>query len=537
MPIEKGDPVSISSILDKRATFLKVDTGNKFTIGNQTLSIGGPGSAIAATNSPASNLSVGGTLSDFAFGEGNYAIAFWIYATSGGPEAWFLRLLSSADMYISLRLSGGDFYLSTYVLGAFQGQTAVFSANAWHCIVIERQGIGVSQLRYWVDDVENAANRGTNSANITSVTNLTIVSNTTFPSLCKCDEFKIYNRTLSAAEKTAFYNAGNGVYGVPESGLVAGWRFDEGGGTNASDYSGNAHNATLSNAGWTTGIVSGTGTEEAREIIEHKNGELSGETAINTFNPDTNARGVINGKTIRMNIAGVQKLIMDSLGRIGLGVASPLAYLHLSAGTATAGTAPLKFTSGTVMTTPEAGAAEYNGTDWFVTIGTTRYVLVRAAAALTAGRVSYNEAGGIQADSANLLFDGTNLTCLGTVAGTNIPTLASGVYTPTLTNVANLDSSAAHPCKYIRIGSIVTVTGMVDIDPVSVGVVAQIAITLPIASNLGSYEDLQGVATNYSPIETGMFYGDTTNDRADLYFLANSAVNHSISFTFTYKII
>jgi hypothetical protein len=40
----------------------------------------------------------------------------------------------------------------------------------------------------------------------------------------------------------------------------------------------------------------------------------------------------------------------------------------LNAGTATAGTAPLKFTSGVVNTTPEAGALEWNGTDLFITI-------------------------------------------------------------------------------------------------------------------------------------------------------------------------
>jgi hypothetical protein len=33
----------------------------------------------------------------------------------------------------------------------------------------------------------------------------------------------------------------------------------------------------------------------------------------------------------------------------------------LKAGTATAGTAPLKFTAGTNLTTPEAGAAEFDG--------------------------------------------------------------------------------------------------------------------------------------------------------------------------------
>ena len=39
----------------------------------------------------------------------------------------------------------------------------------------------------------------------------------------------------------------------------------------------------------------------------------------------------------------------------------------LVAGTATANTAPLKFTSGTNLTTPEAGAVEWNGTNLFLT--------------------------------------------------------------------------------------------------------------------------------------------------------------------------
>ena len=51
----------------------------------------------------------------------------------------------------------------------------------------------------------------------------------------------------------------------------------------------------------------------------------------------------------------------------------PAAQVHLSAGTATAGTAPLVFTSGTNLTTAVAGTMEYNGTNLFFTrSGTTR---------------------------------------------------------------------------------------------------------------------------------------------------------------------
>lgn len=56
---------------------------------------------------------------------------------------------------------------------------------------------------------------------------------------------------------------------------------------------------------------------------------------------------------------------------------SPTAYVHLGAGTATAGTAPWKLTSGTNMTTAETGAWEYNGTNLFFTrTGTTRETIL-----------------------------------------------------------------------------------------------------------------------------------------------------------------
>jgi len=53
--------------------------------------------------------------------------------------------------------------------------------------------------------------------------------------------------------------------------------------------------------------------------------------------------------------------------------AAPTAKIHIGAGVAGAGSAPLKLTSGTNMTTAEAGAFEYDGTNLFFTrAGTTR---------------------------------------------------------------------------------------------------------------------------------------------------------------------
>ncbi|MFT3676807.1 MAG: hypothetical protein QM781_13015 [Chitinophagaceae bacterium] len=77
------------------------------------------------------------------------------------------------------------------------------------------------------------------------------------------------------------------------------------------------------------------------------------------------------------NQLNIGNWIYGNGGKIGIGVTSPAAVLQLAAGTATASTAPLKFTSGTHLTTPENGAVEYNGTNYFVTSGSTRYTLAK----------------------------------------------------------------------------------------------------------------------------------------------------------------
>jgi hypothetical protein len=57
-------------------------------------------------------------------------------------------------------------------------------------------------------------------------------------------------------------------------------------------------------------------------------------------------------------------------GNVGIGVTAPTAVLHLKSGTATASTAPLKFTSGALLTTPEVGAIEFFTDDYYGTITT-----------------------------------------------------------------------------------------------------------------------------------------------------------------------
>jgi uncharacterized protein (DUF2141 family) len=64
-------------------------------------------------------------------------------------------------------------------------------------------------------------------------------------------------------------------------------------------------------------------------------------------------------------------------GNLGIGTTSPTAFLNIKAGTATAGTAPLKFTTGTLLSATEGGAMEFDGTHiYFTTTNAgTRYQL------------------------------------------------------------------------------------------------------------------------------------------------------------------
>ncbi len=62
-----------------------------------------------------------------------------------------------------------------------------------------------------------------------------------------------------------------------------------------------------------------------------------------------------------------KSFVVKSTGRVGVYGASGTALLHIGAGTASASTAPLKFTTGTLNTTAEQGAIEYVDPFWYAT--------------------------------------------------------------------------------------------------------------------------------------------------------------------------
>lgn len=123
-------------------------------------------------------------------------------------------------------------------------------------------------------------------------------------------------------------------------------------------------------------------------------------------------------------------------------------------------------------------------------------------------------------------------------SGNPVPAIVSGTYTPTLTNVANLDSSTAYACQYLRVGYSVTVSGRVDINPTLAATTTQLGISLPVASDFASSNECGGTAAASGIAgQVAAIRADAANNRAELVFTAGDVTDQPMYFSFTYTVI
>ena len=145
---------------------------------------------------------------------------------------------------------------------------------------------------------------------------------------------------------------------------------------------------------------------EATKIVElYQSGSTGGETLVlgNVATLSSTGLAVTGAlsSTTGANLA-------TSSGSVGIGQTTPTAVLHIKAGTAAASTAPLKLTSGTLNTTPEAGAIEYNGSHFYATAGSTRYQLDQQVS-VSMGEVEYFDLTGTTVTIAGQSNGATNM--------------------------------------------------------------------------------------------------------------------------------
>jgi len=80
----------------------------------------------------------------------------------------------------------------------------------------------------------------------------------------------------------------------------------------------------------------------------------------------------------------------------------------------------------------------------------------------------------------------------------------SGTYTPTVVGISNVDAvSVPAAFLYSKTGNIVTLSGLVSVNPTSASTETTFSITLPIASNFGSSTQAYGVMATDDVLENG----------------------------------
>lgn len=132
------------------------------------------------------------------------------------------------------------------------------------------------------------------------------------------------------------------------------------------------------------------------------------------------------------------------------------------------------------------------------------------------------------------------------VTGTTNQYVASGTYTPTLTNAANITSSsnASLPSQWTRVGNVVTVTGAVNITPTlssGPGVATELRLSLPIPSTFTAASHAAGTAngaqggTNAPGATISANLAAPTI--ASLQFFCTATNTHGYFYSFTYVVL
>lgn len=119
-------------------------------------------------------------------------------------------------------------------------------------------------------------------------------------------------------------------------------------------------------------------------------------------------------------------------------------------------------------------------------------------------------------------------------------TFSYGTYTPTVTEITNgggASLTVAYVCQFMKVGTTVTVSGKIDIDPASTSTLTEIKMTLPVSSNFSAPEQAGGTGADGVNNNVWKIVADAASDA--VYFIAapNSAVVGSVNFSFTYQVI
>ena len=117
--------------------------------------------------------------------------------------------------------------------------------------------------------------------------------------------------------------------------------------------------------------------------------------------------------------------------------------------------------------------------------------------------------------------------------------IASGTYTPTLTNTTNISSSTLSQATYTQVGNIVTVSIGITLTPTLSATNTVLTVTLPVTTATGT-QDFVGSGTVFGNLVSNLFASGivnvTSTTQATFTFYATALTSSSANFQFQYKV-
>lgn len=298
--------------------------------------------------------------------------------------------------------------------------------------------------------------------------------------------------------------------------------------TNASAIAGTASGtSSIGVTGTSTSYLGVFGTSTSNTGVQGQSS--SGVGVIGVSSTGAGLRGQTNPTSTNAieNIVTLLRTSSSGAGTNGIGAA-----IQYELETATNGNSQI------------AGSLAFQWTDATAATRTSQFEIHGVNSGTSARKAAISGAGQWTWDTyGSGTHTGTPTGSLQTTSSGNIiegPVLASGTYTPTLTNGTNVSSSTASSCQYMRVGNTVTVSGKVNVTPTSTGATL-LGISLPIASAIANDNECGGTSNVGNTTDLfGSIRGDATNDRAELIYTIGVLGTTSAQdwfFTFTYRIL
>ena len=113
----------------------------------------------------------------------------------------------------------------------------------------------------------------------------------------------------------------------------------------------------------------------------------------------------------------------------------------------------------------------------------------------------------------------------------------SNFYSPNAAAISNVTTVTPSEAMWQKVGSIVTVNGVIQVSPTTLNVTTDVKIPLPIPSDIKAQHFLAGSGSTHNRANTTVsVIGDSTDDSAVLRFTPTLTGSHMICYTFSYRI-